>query len=156
MKRIILFLFVFLININCFGQNFFQRFGYSFQIDSSLLVKYKLKEVVLKDYKFSFLPNQKPTKELVAEKVIRIDSLDIPVADFAEKTNTVTLPKLLVPYYDDGRVWRVDYMNAGNNLTAFDLYVFDEYKLLNQLCHYELNSTGEIVLTEKIKIRFRK
>ncbi len=93
---------------------------------------------------------------MVAEKVIRLDSLNIPAADSAQKTNTVTLQQVLVPYYSDGRLWRVDYLNAENNLSGFDLYVFDEYKLLNQMCHYELNSIGEIILTEKVKLKFKR
>ncbi|MEI7802528.1 MAG: hypothetical protein WCI97_07790 [Bacteroidota bacterium] len=110
----------------------------------------------MKDYKFNVAPKGKLKSQFVSEKIIWIDSLAIPAVDVPQASTTISKQKNLVPYYNKGKIWRVDYLNTENNLTGFDLYLFDEYRLLRGLNHYEINVSGEIMLTEKINIHFRK
>lgn len=144
----------FLVCEKCYSQIYFKSSGFVFPIDTSLLSNYKLHRIVLKDFQFN--SSAPATKKITSVKEFSLDTIKYFSSDSLMKLKSKPIDKNSTPVFSQGRLVRMSYQNENNQLNGFDLYLFDEYRLLHGLNHYEINSIGEIILIEKINIHFRK
>ena len=72
----------------------------------------------------------------------------VPATDSVKKASTKI-------YYTGKRIFRVDLLNAKNQLTGMYLYTYNDYKTLKKIFFYELDSHNDLFLAEKIILSYR-